>query len=177
MHRSSDVVNGLSKTLGSGERAERSANFLMTSAWKNGPNELDDRAPTDMKRWRHCSRGSCPSGQRTQCVWSCRDRPWRIVWRTSLAGARGFTRKRLATRSCQLDQKEFWQLLTVWWKWVRAQKRLRSRGSWVSLKSPPPPPPHPHHCVPHTLRNTPMSTKLVACGEGADVEKVHDGEW
>ena len=42
----------------------------------------------------------------------------------------------VATRSCQWDQKEFWQLLTVRWKWVRAvQKRLRSRGSWVRLKS------------------------------------------
>ena len=76
-----------------GERAHRSANLLMTSAWKDG-----FKPPTDMKCWRHCSRGSCPSGQRTQCVWSHRDWPWWKVCLTSLVAARGFTRERLATR-------------------------------------------------------------------------------
>ena len=66
------TLNGLSKTPDTGGRAQRSANLLMMSAWKDGSNELDDRDPTDMKCWRHCSRGSC-SGQRTQCVWSRRD--------------------------------------------------------------------------------------------------------
>ena len=118
------------------EEEQRSANLLMISAWKYESNWLEDRTPTYMKCWRHCSRKSCPWGQRTQCVWSRRDWLCQKMWRTALAAARGFTRERLATRSCHWDQNEFWQLHTVWWKWVRtAQKRLRSRGSWVRLVS------------------------------------------
>ena len=76
----------------------------MTSAWKNGSNELDDRDPTNMKCLR-CSRGSCPSAQRTQCV--CL-----VSLGLTLAenvsnfsgGSTLFTRERLATQSCQPEK-------------------------------------------------------------------------